>query len=108
MDSLNQTLRDPLLGTNPSFFKFGKHMRMELSHDNIQGVFVTFFGLIKKKNRYSSTMMGKLREGNYISFVIMTVFSHLCVSQKYTPPADRICFPSLYGLDLEQNKNTKC
>ena len=31
----------------------------------------------KNKKRHSSIMMGKLMEGNYISFAIMEVFSHL-------------------------------
>ena len=49
MDSLYQKLGDPLLGTNPSFLKFAKHMRMDLSSDKLQWVFVTLFGLIKMK-----------------------------------------------------------
>ena len=30
------------------------------------------------------------------------------VSQKYTPPMDKSCFPSLNGSGLEKNTNTKC
>ena len=65
MDLLNQTLRDPLLGMNPSFLRFVKYMRMDLSSDEIKRVLVTLFELAKTKKRHSSIMMGKLREGNY-------------------------------------------
>ena len=39
----------PYLGTNPSFLKFVKNMRMESSLDELQRVFVTLFGLVKMK-----------------------------------------------------------
>ena len=64
------------MGTNPSFIKFVKHVRMDLSHDKLQQVFVTLFELVKMKERHSSIMMGKVREGKYISFAIMVVVSH--------------------------------
>ena len=65
MDSLNYTLRDPLLGTNPSFIRFMKYMRIDLSLEELQGGFVTLFELVKMKKRHSSIMMGKLREEKY-------------------------------------------
>ena len=39
----------PFLGMNPSFLRFVKYMRMDLSLDKLQRVFVTLFGLVKKK-----------------------------------------------------------
>ena len=39
----------PIQGTNPSFLRFVKYMRMELSSDKLQRVFVTLFGLVKMK-----------------------------------------------------------
>ena len=62
---------------NPSFLRFVKHVRMDLSYDKLQRVFVTLFELVKTKKRHSSSMMGKVREGKYISFAIMVVFGHL-------------------------------
>ena len=52
-------------------------MRMDLSHDKLQQVFVTLFELVKMKKRHSSIIMGKLREGNYISCCNNGSFSHL-------------------------------
>ena len=60
----------------PSFLRFVNNVRMELSYDKIKQVFVTLFELVKNV-RHSSIMMGKVREGNYISFAAMTVVSHL-------------------------------
>ena len=39
----------PYLGTNPSFLRFVKHMRMDSSLDGIKRVFVTLFELVKMK-----------------------------------------------------------
>ena len=39
----------PVQGTNPSFLRFVKYMRMDLSSDKLKQVFVTLFGLIKMK-----------------------------------------------------------
>ena len=39
----------PIQGTNPSFLRFVKHMRMELSLDELKKMFVTLFGLIETK-----------------------------------------------------------
>ena len=39
----------PVQGMNPSFLRFVKRMRMDLSLDELQRVFVTLFGLVKKK-----------------------------------------------------------
>ena len=64
----------PFLGTNPSFLRFRKNMRMDLSNDKIQRVFVTLFGLVKTEKRHSLVMMGKLREGNY--FILQINGSH--------------------------------
>ena len=36
-------------GTNPSFLKFVKKVRMDSSLDELQRVFVTLFGLVKMK-----------------------------------------------------------
>ena len=80
MDSLNKTLRDPLLGTNPSFLRLVKHMRMDLSLDKLQRVFVTLFETIKMKKRHSLIMLGKLREGNQfilqIKWQFVVTFEH--------------------------------
>ena len=51
----------PVQGTKPSFLRFVKCMRMDLSSDELQRVFVTLFELVKNKKRHSSIMMGKLR-----------------------------------------------
>ena len=37
------------LGTNPSFLRVVKHVRMDSSLDELQRVFVTLFGLVKMK-----------------------------------------------------------
>ena len=39
----------PFLGMNPSFLRFIKHMRMDLSSDELHRVFVTLFELVKMK-----------------------------------------------------------
>ena len=36
-------------GMNPSFLSFVKNMRMDSSLDELQRVFVTFFGIVKMK-----------------------------------------------------------
>ena len=54
----------PIQGTNLSFLRFVKYMRMDLSSDKLNQVFVTLFGLLKMKKRHSSIMMGNLREWN--------------------------------------------
>ena len=39
----------PFLGMDPSFLRFVKYMRMDLSSDELKQVFVTLFGLVKMK-----------------------------------------------------------
>ena len=46
----------PYLGSNSSFLRFMKNMRMDSSLDEIQRVFITLFGLIKMKR--STTFQG--------------------------------------------------
>ena len=56
-------LRDPFLGTNPSFLRFVKCMRMDLSSDELQRVFVRIFELIKMKRGTHQSWWGiKRRE----------------------------------------------
>ena len=51
------------------------------------------------------TIVDKLAD----EFEIFFDFKEVCaVTQKYTPLANMIWFPSPNGSDLEQNKNTKC
>ena len=54
----------PVQRTNPSFLRFVKCMRMDLSSNELKRVFVTLFGLVKNEKRNSSIMMWKLREEN--------------------------------------------
>ena len=68
MDLLNQTLRDPLLGINPSFLKFMKHMRMDLSSDELQQVFVTLFELVKTKKETLINHDGEIKGNGINSF----------------------------------------
>ena len=42
-------MKDPISGTNPYFLRFMKNMRMDSSFDELQGVFVNLFGLVKTK-----------------------------------------------------------
>ena len=71
-------MKDPFLGENTSFLKFMKYMRMELSSDQLQWVFVTLFELVKMKKRHSSIMVGKLREGNHFAnkWKLFVTFEH--------------------------------
>ena len=52
----------PYLGTNPSFLRFIKYVRMNSLLDELRRVFVTLFGLVKTKKRHSYFEMGKLKE----------------------------------------------
>ena len=46
---IKQNDERPYLGTNPSFLRFLKHVRMDSSLDELQQVFVTLFELVKMK-----------------------------------------------------------
>ena len=60
----------PFLGTNASFLRFVKHMSLDLFKG--EAILSVCYPLLTCKNekRHSSIMMGKLREGKYISFAI--------------------------------------
>ena len=53
----------PFLGTNSSFLRFVKHVRMDLSYDKLQRVFVTLFEIVKMKKKelinHDGESMGK-------------------------------------------------
>ena len=65
------------LGMNPSFLSFLKHMRLDSSEGQAITIICYPLWTCKNEKRHSSIMMGKLREGKYISFSIITVISHL-------------------------------
>ena len=69
-------MNDHFLGRNPSFLRFIKHVRMDLSYDNLQRVFVTLFELVKIKKEklilHEEEIKGK---GNIFSFVSMAAHS---------------------------------
>ena len=75
MDSLNQTLRDPLLGTNTSFLRFTKYMRMDLSLNKLQWVFVTLFELEKWKEALINND-GQIKRRELIHFTNKMAFCH--------------------------------
>ena len=54
----------PILGLNPSFLRFVKHMRLDLSSDKLYRVFVTLFELVKPKRGTHRSWWGKW-EGNH-------------------------------------------
>ena len=56
----------PVLGTNPSYLKFIKHMSLDLSSKKLYRVFVTLFELVKPKRCTHRSWWGKW-EGNHFA-----------------------------------------